>query len=367
MDGLDEVSDEVGRKQMVDDVRNFIIADGDVINKYIITCRTASYTKASRFEPINGREFALFSVQPFGIDEIREFLFSWYCWYEREINRRNENFRAEAQRDLDKMMDVITDDKNILSLATNPLMLTILALIEHEGGELPRNRADLYEKCLIMLAGSWNKIRSMFREKRPEFSLGERRITDDVVVEFLGPVASEMHENALSEIEYKELKRKLAAAFDRRNKDMLLSKEQAADFIRIMKEMSGILQEVSTGYYGFIHQTFKEYLAARVITDLSEDRIGDLDAKLFTAEWKEVVLLTAAALKKRDASEFVRGIMKKKTEHLENLTLAGECIIDAGRDKIFDELYDELVGKMEQAISNDCPVQDRVTVGETLG
>ena len=265
------------------------------------------------------------------------------------------------------MIGVIRGDENILSIATNPLMLTILALIEHEGGELPRSRADLYEKCLVMFTGRWEKLRSMHEKKREDFSFGDRRITDDTVVEFLGPIAWDMLDKASTEIEYKELKHRLSEIFNKRNKDMLFSKEQADDFIAILKERSGIIQEVSTGSYGFMHQTFQEYLAARVLTDLSDDRIEQFGSKLFEAKWKEVVLLCAASLKKRDASLFIKGIMEKETEHFENLILAGECVIDTGRDKIFDDLYDNLIREMVLAATGNFQIEHRVAIAETLG
>lgn len=365
LDGLDEVTDETERKRMVESIRNFIINNDYSGNRYVVTCRIASYTKSSRFEGIKGKEFTHFTILPFQRETIRKFLYQWYCCYERDINGKVETYETEAEKNLDKMMGVLDRDKNILALATNPLMLTILALVEHEGGELPKNRADLYEKCLRMLAGAWNKIRSEI--KKPEFKLGDRRITDDFIIEFLGPVAYEMHEKAQPDIEYDELKTKLAEKFYTRNKDMTLSKEQADDFIRIMKEWSGILQEISPKVYGFMHLTFKEYLAARVLTDLSEDRLGDLGERLFQPEWKEVVLLTFSILKKRYANDFVKGIYEKKKTGMENLILASECIVDSGRDKVKVEFYDKLVDEMQKVMEGDLPPGVRASVGESLG
>ncbi len=367
LDGLDEVSDETERKKMVSSIRNFI---GDIdysSNKYIVTCRIASYTKATRFEKMSGKDFSHYTILPFDMDAVERFLFNWYLCYEREINKRVETAKTEAKKKLDKMMFVIQKDKNILDLATNPLMLTILALIEHEGGELPENRADLYGKCLKMLSGSWEKLRSLHETELPEFSLGGRKITEDFVVDFLGPIAYEMHDKALPDIEYKELKERLVKKFDLKNKDMLLSKEQADDLIRILKERSGILQEVSPGAYGFMHLTFKEYLSTRVLTDLSDDRIELLGDKLFKPEWREVILLTAATLKRRDTSNFIRKIFEKDVDHFKNLILAGECVLDTGLEKVDERLYDELICKMKEIAEGDTAIEDRVSVGETLG
>ncbi|MCP4687446.1 MAG: hypothetical protein GY859_05305, partial [Desulfobacterales bacterium] len=266
IDGLDEVSDEAERKKMVADIRNFIIHDGAGSNRYIITCRIASYTSASRFEPIAGAPFAHYTVSPFNMGQIEKFLSAWYRWYQKEIHHRRETLESEAGKNLRKMMSAIRGDDNIMTIATNPLMLTILALIEHEGGELPRNRADLYAKCLKMLAGSWENLRSLHETEKRGFKLGGRRLSEDFIIEYLGPIAYGMHDSASPEIEYRDLKETLAKKFDVRNKDMLLSKEQTDDFIRIMRERSGLLEEVATGTYSFSHLTFKEYLTARMLS-----------------------------------------------------------------------------------------------------
>ncbi len=367
IDGLDEVADETERKNMVDDIRSYIVDGKYAKNKFIITCRTASYTKSARFEPVNNREFTHFSVLPFDLKHIEAFLFNWYCCYQKDIYKRVKTFEAEANKDLKKMMAVIKTDKNIHLIATNPLMLTILALIQHEGGELPRNRADLYTKCLRMLAGSWENLRSMHEAEMPEFKLGDRKITEDFIVAFLGPIAFEMHKESSPDIDYDELKDSLAKRLDIRNKDIVYSKEQAADFIKIMKERSGILQEASPGVYGFMHLTFKEYLASRVLTDLSDGRLADLGDNLFAPEWREVVLLTASSLKKRDASEFIKAIFKKNVDHYKNVILAGECAIDSDRDRIDDDLYDDIIKAMIGVVESDSAIHDKVALGETLG
>ncbi len=367
LDGLDEVTDESERKKMVSDISNFIGHDDFSDNKYLVTCRTASYTMTSRFEQIKDTDFTHYIIHPFDTDEIEAFFSKWYLRYEIEINRQVEAAEVEAEKSLTKMMTVVKNDKNIFNIATNPLMLTILALIEHEGGELPKDRADLYAKCLKMLSGSWENLRSLYESEKRKFKLGNRNITEVFIVYYLGPIAFDMHLKAQPDIDYETLKEELTKKFDLKNKDMILSKEQADDFILIMKERSGILQEISTGTYGFIHLTFKEYLAARNLTDLSDDRIEELGDNLFKPEWKEVVLLTVTSLKRNDASNFIEAILKKKHNNFQSLILAGECALDTSIDNIDEGLYDDMIKEMSSVIYDDVPVKDRVEVGETLG
>ncbi len=368
LDGLDEVTNETERKKMVSDISNYIGYDDFSDNKYLVTCRTASYTMTSRFEKIKNTDFSHYTIHPFDIDEIEDFFSKWYLCYEREINERVETAETEARKNLKKMMSVVKTDRNIFNIATNPLMLTILALIEHEGGELPKDRADLYAKCLKMLSGSWENLRSLYESEKPEFKLGNRNITEDFIVNYLGPIAFDMHVKAQPDIDYETLKEELTKKFDLRNKDILLSKEQAKNFILIMKERSGILQEVTPGTYGFIHLTFKEYLAARDLTDLKTDSIiEELGDNLFKPEWKEVVLLTATSLARNPASNFIKAVSEKEQDNFQNLILAGECTLDIGVDNIDEIIYDNLIEEMRSVIHDDVPVKERVEVGEILG
>lgn len=366
-DGLDEVSNEEERVKIVARIRDFIINHENTENKFLITCRTASYTRASRFDPIGKKEFTHYKVRPFDMENIKAFLIQWYRCYEREINKRSKMVEEEAKNKFDAMVRVICSDNNIFSIAVNPLMLTILVLVEHEGGQLPRNRAELYAKCLRLLSEVWNKLRSIHEGANGEHRLGERRITEDFVVAYLGPIAFEMHSISSPVIDYSDLKDNLVKSFDRRNKYISHSREEADDFISIMNERAGILHEVAPSVYGFIHLTFKEYLSARYLADIVDDIFESLGYRLFLPEWKEVILLTAASLKKRDATKFVNTIFRKNGIKFENIILAAECLLDAGRDKINDDIYDEIVIALKDVMFSTAAILDRFAAAESLG
>ena len=373
IDGLDEVAAERDRVSMVDDIRKFIIDTGTAGNRYCVTCRTESYTKASRFEAIQGREFFHVETLPFNVDQMAEFLLSWYRFYEREVQGKGEFAEAATINDRDSMMSVIRGDANIRYIAQNPLMLTILALIEHEGGKLPDRRADLYKRCLSLLVNSWEDLRTLHtrrrQEDRKEFTLGGLKITDTFVISVMAPIAWGMLEKAEEHVSYRDLKEALSLKFDGRNRDIDLSRQQADEFITIMKVRSGIIREVSPERYDFMHKTFKEYLAARLLTDLCDDPFESLGDKLFTPEWREVVLLAAAVLPEYRAGQFIRGIWGKETDGFRNLILAGECVKDAGMALIDAELCNEIIDEMTNAVGQEsnCTVEDRVAIGEILG
>jgi len=367
LDGLDEVKDDNERNRMVEHIRNFISYEYNFKNKYVITCRTASYTNSSRFDKIKNTDFIQYELLPFDSDQIKSYLTIWYIWYNKTFKQKINTYRIEAEKCLTKTFRVIRNDKNIFSLATNPLMLTVLALIEHEGGQLPENRVDLYKKCITLLSGYWENTRSLCAHKKIVFKLGNRKITEDFIVEFLGTIAYEMHRNSKQTIEFRELKVKLAELLNFRNNDILISKDQASEFIQIMREKSGILQEISINTFKFTHLTFQEYLAARFLTDISENRIKDLGANILEPNWKEIVLLTFATLSKRDASNFLNSIINYTSSNYKQLHLAGECLRDFGRDKVFENVFQKYLKSTLKFIHSDHNYINRFKASILLG
>ncbi len=367
IDGLDEVRDEAERIEMVRHVRNFIINNYPGQNRYVITCRTASYTAATRFVPIEGNDFTTFRVLPFDTGRIDEFLLKWYRNYEKEVLKKKEHLEAAALRRKDRMMEAIKADSNILRIARNPLMLTILALIEHEGGELPKNRADLYGKCIEMLAGAWDKHRSLCQAGRADFMVGTEKIDDDFVIEYLGPVATRMLESSSPDIDYDELKEQLGKMFMKEmGIKMRQGRQYAKEFIEVMGSGSGILEEKSSSRYGFMHETFKEYLAARILSDHSTDPVRDLGNHLLDPKWREVVLLAAASMKPKDVTGFVQQITKQDSKEFRNLVLAGECLMDVPSNKLKRAVVEEFIAKAREIAGGDHASRIRAELAEIL-
>src|SRR5262245_18081974 len=109
---------------------------------------------------------------------------------------KNETEAQEpaGQRARELIKDIFAT-KEVRSLASNPLMVTILALIHHQNVRLPERRVKLYELCVQSLAETWNKVRQQSATGRPlDLQLGSQRIDERFVVDVLGPVALWMHE-----------------------------------------------------------------------------------------------------------------------------------------------------------------------------
>lgn len=369
IDGLDEVIDEGERQTMVSQVRHFIMAimrAGPEFNRFYISCRTASYSGASQFEQINENVFRRFEIQRFNDSQIDHFLHSWYCWYERDFHNRKDTYNQRASAKRDEILATLKHNANIMDLATNPLMLTILCLIEHEGGRLPNSRAELYSECLRILSGAWENLRSLWKRGKIQYSLGDRIITEGMVIDFFGAVAFKMHEEAEKEVSEKELLTQLTKSFSRRQPDPSIARDQADEFIEIMRERSGLLDSVKPETFGFLHQTFREYLAARWLAESVNymEKLGDY---LLKPEWREVVLLLAASLPSKEASQFIWKLMIAGDERHDQLCLAEACLVDMGTDRISHSAYTNLLPEIQELFEKEANLPNKVVIGCILG
>ncbi|MFQ6016541.1 MAG: formylglycine-generating enzyme family protein, partial [Anaerolineae bacterium] len=242
-------------------------------------------------------------------------------------------------------------------LAANPLLLTILALIFYQGTRLPQRRVELYRLSVEALAQTWNLARSL--SGRPiDLQLRGRPLDSRYVVNLLAPIALWVHETRPGGlVERAELEERLAHLFMEQEG---VSREEATrlatDFTDLIREQSGLLVERGLGLYGFMHLTFEEYLAARAIADLVEEPEEVIGEYLYDPGWKEVILLAVGASPRREATRLVQSILEAPAEGEErgkNIVLAGQCLVDVGRDgvtgRLWERVVDELVGVMQDS------------------
>ena len=128
--------------------------------------------------------------------------------------------------------------------------------------------------------------------------------------------------------------------------------EYAKAFINILGEKSGIIEKISTEQYKFMHQTFREYLAARYLTEI-EGVFEFLGEKVFKPEWLEVVLLASASLSQREVTKLLKEIYNYDIDIETKYLLAGRCIEDIGRTKVKDEFYNTFYKSIKNMAFND--------------
>ena len=285
LDGLDEVFDQESRRQIVESINQFVNDFSN--NKYVITSRIAGY----RDVQLSSR-FAEYMIEDMSSEKVEQFLYRWCRTVEKaqQPDANEEQIERKGNEQAANILNAIQENEGVKRLTANPLLLTILALIHRNGERLPNRRVRLYELAVQTLIEDWQ-----LSKKLPDAPKVVLRETE--VVELLAPLAYWMHEEKpsglVTELEVQEqLATKMAELNDAEPESDLV-RQAVGEFLRKVRETTGLFVERAPGVYGFMHLTFEEYFAARYIADNDQSKIQELiQQHLHEPRWNEPILLS---------------------------------------------------------------------------
>ena len=290
MDGLDEVFDRANRVQVVQQIDRFVKEYSE--NKFVITSRIAGYQEASL-----GSGFRELTITPMGNPQIKLFLERW-CLAIEEAQRPEADVslnEREAQREARGILQAIETKPGVNRFATNPLLLTILALIHRNGTQMPQRRVELYQLATKTLIEDWQFGRNIsYGVQQRQLSLVEEEVTA-----LLAPLAFQMHEEKPSGlVTQAEVEAWLTPKMaDLQGVEEPEALELVRQFLRKVRETTGLFVERAPAVYGFMHLTFEEYYAARYIADNEiSDILKIINTYRYQARWNEPILLALGYL-----------------------------------------------------------------------
>ncbi|MGF1988052.1 MAG: tetratricopeptide repeat protein [Nostoc sp. ZfuVER08] len=321
LDGLDEVFEQESRRLIVERIDKFV--NDFSTNKFVITSRIAGY----RDVKLSSR-FAEFTIEDMGSEQVEKFLHRWCLAIERA--QQPEASEAQWQRAGDdqarKILEAIKDNEGVKRLTANPLLLTILALIHRNGERLPNRRVKLYELAVQTLTEDWQLGKKL--PDAPKVLLKQNE-----VIAFLAPLAYWMHEEKPSGLVTEaEVEQQLAAKLAELNATDPESdsvRQAVQEFLRKVRETTGLFVERAPGIYGFMHLTFEEYFAALYIADNEpSDILKIIREHLYEPRWNEPILLALGSYS--NSSKLVNKLVDQLFSNLE----AYEPAIEGGKLKI---------------------------------
>jgi formylglycine-generating enzyme required for sulfatase activity len=349
LDGLDEVREPSLRHTVVQRVLDFYSFHRRAGNRFALTSRIVGYREVCP----TAEGLVDCTLVDFGDEEIEAFVDKWTAAIERAARGETGFALGEAQRERGELLEAIERNPGVRGLASNPLLLTILALMKRQGVRLPDRRVQLYDKYVETLLSSWNLARGLGRPPTRDLDLVQ-------TVRVLAPLALWMHEQSpgVGLVKQEELKRKLAEIYGQQGEADL--QRAVAQFLDDVHDYAGMLLERGAGQYGFIHLTFEEYLAAVGLARLGQGSIEPvvqlLSEHVGDPAWREVALLTIGHLGivqqwEEVASAVVGELLERQPgEPGEAVVLMGDAVVDASPGGVTlackEKVVDVLLGTM---------------------
>lgn len=316
-DGLDEIFDRSTQAAITDDIIRF--AQQYPQARVLVTSRIIGYNP-ERFQHAG---FSQFTIQPLDEAEIHEFIDRWY-----DLSMGSDPDKVRLKQ---RLKTAIANSKAIQNLADNPLLLTMMAILNRRQ-ELPRDRADLYDQASRVLLYHWDVDHK--RLQLPMDAIGRREKQ-----EMLRLIAYEMQAGE------EGLKGNLIGS-DRlisiitnylRDQGFSEPREKANRLIQQLRERNFILCYRGADTYGFMHRTFLEYFCAVEIVHRFEKQrtltFEQLRDEIFGQHWQdetwhEVLCLICRLLDPAFSGSLIAYLMSQRCNDnsIKNLTIASSCL-----------------------------------------
>jgi formylglycine-generating enzyme required for sulfatase activity len=353
LDGLDEIPSVHQRTFIRDAVIDF--AKQYPQCRLIVTCRVLSYQDKAWQVP----DFPVFELAPFNEKMTKSFIRNWYSELARTGEVRTEDSKGLAHR----LSDAVKRS-DLRQLASNPLLLTVMAIVHTHKGRLPDARSLLYEEVTDILLYRWDQIKASGEMRQPRLNelLSEAGRSDTDLKSVLSKLAFTIHQEAdtaqgfvLADIKEWQLAKLLSDLHPQKSQDW------AHQVINTIKLRAGLLLERAPGVYAFPHRTFQEYLSGVYLSTQAD--FAQKASHLFKQGpfWREVILLAVGRLVYQfgdmDKPLALVGELCPQKNHRSREAflktwLAGDCLLVGGLNRARDsELGKDLVIRVRKRLT----------------
>jgi hypothetical protein len=334
-DALDEVADESIRDQLINSV-------SDLLEKYPeprVVLSSRPYALQKKHLKINLPRYSPLALDTKDTDT---FCHHWYqavrvhasdTLSENNVTKRAASLAREARR--------------VPDFAQSPLLLSILAVVHfNQDGSLPVERAKLYNYATTAMLGHW--------ERDPARNPGDNGIPSDwaamiglgdeeirYVIERLA-YDVQISENG-SEFSIDDAVVSLRKGIQKSSFRSVSSKKQALLLLQLLEDRAGLIQERSSGIYGFVHLGLQEFLAARWFVSQGDEMLLKLATYAEHDRHSEVVRFAAGILasdQKWHNDEKALKFIISIAGH--NALLSGACLLEAPHLEIGEDVCEEI-------------------------
>ena len=291
-DGLDDVSSSE-RPRVVQEINNLLDYLEEHRCRFIITCRTAIYN--SQF----GHHVPIKEIVQFNARQIRLFLKPW------EVDMPEE-------KSIEQLMNMLLDRPQIMTLARNPLLLSIIAYLYTDTSfVLPHSRVEFYQKAtdiLLNLSHQEGGNKYLARDKRS--------VLQHLAIYFQENANRQQQDRR--KVDYRQVLLEIRKVVP----DINLSSQDVPALLNEIVDPSGLLVEIdnaNSSQYQFAHLTLQEFFAAAALREDAEGLV-----KYFLEDkdtWRETAKLWCSLAE--NSTTAIESI------YAEDPITAFECLADA--------------------------------------
>ncbi|EBO1172278.1 NACHT domain-containing protein, partial [Salmonella enterica] len=178
------------------------------------------------------------------------------------IEKLNTNNGVIDKEQLPKIKDTIKNNKNLVSVMTSPILVTLFHVCYPFMDIIPNNTVEFYSNLFMTLYLRHDKVKNFDREKSS--SLSHNEAYDCFCTLCFYSIYTNNHEFTEQSLnEYTEKSMKLKGRFGECKAESL-----AQDFINV----TCLIQREGFNKYIFIHKSIQEYHAAEFIKNISSDQ-----------------------------------------------------------------------------------------------
>ena len=298
LDAFDELGTQAARDAIANHIGQ-LAATLPQGNRFIVTSRIVGY---------NGQlakyGFTTLRVQRLSWSLIKDLVTKWY-------DSLNEPLLAG------QLLDTLKANERIADLAVNPMLLSLIVLVQYVKRIIPERRHLLYDECVKILV----ERRYAPPDVQQEYN---RILPGDEATLLLQEIARHLHDQHLREITRQKLEIDVIPKIVSTMTTSVAQTLGPSQILKNIEERSQLMvergvNEESEPVMAFSHLTFQEYLTAVSLKELisrrSEKVVSDDLIKQYMHDsewWEEVALLYAAQLNGQQRSDFIKRLYPDK-------------------------------------------------------
>jgi predicted NACHT family NTPase len=373
-DGLDEVFDPKLRSEITNDIYRFSTDYPNV--QIIVSSRWLGYKQdLANFQHLMLQDLDLKTQVPDFINRWHQFAF---------------NDTAEGEKKQKILLETIQNPHNkaIRELAGNPLLLTMMAII-NRSQTLPKERFKLYEQAAELLLHKWDAdIHELQDPDLEGIDLQNKQEILRRVAYHMQTENSDSRTNLISEENLERIVREYLESI--KYPDPFKGTKKIIDRLRVR---NFILCSLGGNSFAFVHRTFAEYFCAydlfKKCTGINRQlSLDELQEQFFgrywqNENWHEILRLLVGLLSSDDDNNIdpIRSIMEhllaqdgEKQAYL-NVCLAADFLTEVRNRQLYSHVDGEILERLGELaklssfeISNKaCQTIGRVWQGEQSG